>query len=139
MASSFVVAVGFQIADKMGHPVAAHWSLIATVVSTTIVWVTVAYVTTPTDRATLLAFYRLVRPAGPGWASVRAEAGVAASPDSLPLQLLGWVCGISFIYSALFGVGSFLYGRTSLAVFWTVVFVGTGIALVRLMPKLWKS
>ena len=139
MASSFIVAVGFQIADRTGHPVAAHWSLIATVVSTTIVWVTVAYLTTPTDRSTLLAFYKLVRPAGPGWASIRAEAGVAASPDSLPLALLGWVCGCAFIYSALFGVGSFLYGRTSLASFWTVVFVVAGVTLVRLMPKLWKS
>jgi SSS family solute:Na+ symporter len=139
MASSFIVAVGFQIADKTGHPVAAHWSLIATVVSTTIVWVTVAYMTAPTDRSTLLAFYKLVRPAGPGWASIRAEAGVAASPDSLPLAMLGWVCGCAFIYSALFGVGSFLYGRTSLAILWTGVFLVTGVTLLRLMPRLWKS
>ena len=104
-----------------------------------IVWVTVAYLTTPTDRSTLIAFYKLVRPAGPGWTSVRAEAGVAPSPDSLPLQLLGWMCGVLFIYSALFGVGSYLYGRTSLAILWTVVFVVCGVALLRLMPRLWKS
>ena len=102
-------------------------------------WPAVAYMTTPTDRSTLLSFYKLVRPAGPGWASIRAEAGVGASQDSLPLAMLGWVCGVSFIYSALFGVGSFLYGRTSLAIFWTAVFVGTGLTLLRLMPKLWKS
>ena len=139
MASSFIVAVGFQIADKTGHAVPAHWSLIVTILITTVVWVTVAYMTTPTDRSTLLAFYKLVRPAGPGWASVRAEAAVEPSRDSLPLQLLGWVCGCAFIYSALFGVGSFLYGRTSLAIFWTVIFVVTGFSLLRLMPKLWKS
>ncbi len=139
MASSFVIAVGFQIAARTGHAVPAHWSLIATVVMTTIVWVTVAYMTTPTDRPTLVAFYKLVRPAGPGWASVRAEAGVTASPDSLPLQMVGWMCGCAFIYSGLFGVGSLLYGRTSLAVFWISVFVVSGVALLRLMPKIWKS
>lgn len=139
MASSFVIAVGFQIAAKTGHAVPAHWSLIATVVITTIVWVTVAYMTTPTDRPTLVAFYKLVRPAGPGWASVRAEAGVTASPDSLPLQMLGWMCGCAFIYSGLFGVGSLLYGRTSLAVFWVSLFVVSGVALLRLMPRIWKS
>jgi len=139
MASSFVIAVGFQIAAKTGHAVPAHWSLIATVVITTIVWVTVAYMTTPTDRPTLVAFYKLVRPAGPGWTSVRAEAGVTASPDSLPLQMLGWMCGCAFIYSGLFGVGSLLYGRTSLAVFWISVFVVSGVALLRLMPKIWKT
>jgi Na+/proline symporter len=139
MASSFIVAVGFQIAAKTGHAVPAHWSLIATVVITTIVWVTVAYNTTPTDRPTLVAFYKLVRPAGPGWTSVRAEAGVTASPDSLPLQMVGWMCGCAFIYSGLFGVGSLLYGRTSLAVFWVSVFVVSGVALLRLMPKIWKT
>jgi solute:Na+ symporter, SSS family len=139
MASSFIIAVGFQIAAKTGHAVPAHWSLIATVVMTTIVWVTVAYMTTPTDRPTLVAFYKLVRPAGPGWTSVRAEAGVTASPDSLPLQMVGWMCGCAFIYSGLFGVGSLLYGRTSLAVFWISVFVVSGVALLRLMPKIWKS
>ena len=70
---------------------------------------------------------------------MRAEAGVAASPDSLPLQMVGWMCGCAFIYSGLFGVGSLLYGRTSLAVFWISVFVVSGVALLRLMPKIWKS
>jgi SSS family solute:Na+ symporter len=139
MASSFVVAVGFQIAAKAGHAVPGHWSLIATVAATTLVWVTVAFATRPTDRATLVSFYKLVRPAGPGWASVRAEAKVEASPDSLPLALLGWMCGCAFIYSALFGVGSWLYGRTSLAIVWLAVFVVSGVGLLRLLPRMWGA
>ena len=93
----------------------------------------------PTDRQRLLAFYRLVRPAGPGWTSVRAEAGVGPSPDSLPQALLGWVLGIAFVYSALFGVGSFLYGHPPQAVAWGVLFVVSGVWLMRLLPRLWGS
>jgi SSS family solute:Na+ symporter len=80
-----------------------------------------------------------VRPAGPGWASVRAEAGVAASPDSLAQSLLGWVLGCVFVYAALFGTGSFLYGRTGPGLMWLVAFVISGVGLLRLVPRLWAA
>ena len=66
MVSSFIVSAGFFIAAKQGHAVPSHVSLLATVASTTVVWLIVTYLTTPTDAATLEAFYRRVRPAGPG-------------------------------------------------------------------------
>jgi Na+/proline symporter len=139
MVSSFVVAIGFAIAAKAGHPVPGHVSLLLTVAATTVVWVAVAYLAPPTDRKTLVSFYKLVRPAGPGWSHVRAEAGVGPSPDSLSLALLGWVLGCAFIYSALFGVGSALYGRTPQALLWLVVFVVSGVWLLRIVPRMWAS
>jgi len=139
MASSFLIAIGFAVAAKAGLPVASHISLIITVAATTLVWVTVAYVTPPTDRRTLVSFYKLVRPAGRGWDSVRAEAGVGPSPDSLSQSLLGWVLGCAFVYAALFGVGSVLYGRTPQALLWLVVFVVSGAGLLRILPRMWTS
>ena len=139
MVSSFAIAVGFFIAAKLGHPVPGHWSLILTVAFTTAIWVSVAYLTPVTDRETLVKFYTLVRPAGAGWTSVRAEAGIAASPDSLPQAMLGWMLGCTFIYSALFGTGSLLYGRTPQAVVWILLFVASGIGLLRLVPRMWGS
>jgi Na+/proline symporter len=139
MVSSFVIAIGFYLLGRAGHPVPSHVVLLSSVALTTVVWVTTAFLTQPTDRATLLSFYRLVRPAGPGWTAIRAEAGVPASPDSLPQAMLGWVLGIGFVYSALFGTGSFLYGRTSLGVAWLVVFLVTGVGLLRVVPRLWEK
>ena len=139
MVSSFVVAIGFAIAAKAGHPVPGHVSLILTVAATTVVWVAVAYLAPPTDRQTLVSFYKLVRPAGPGWSHVRAEAGIGPSPDSLSLAMLGWVLGCAFIYSGLFGVGSALYGRTPQAIMWLVVFVVSGAGLLRILPRMWAS
>ena len=137
MASSFLVAAGFFAAGKLGHAVPSHIALVITVAVTTAVWLAATFWTQPTDRAKLLSFYRLVRPAGPGWASVRAEAGVGPSPDSLSQNLLGWTLGCLFVYSALFGTGSFLYGKTGLGLAWLVVFVGSGAGLVGLVPRLW--
>ena len=137
MVSSFLVALGFAVAARAGHALPAHISLILTVATTTVVWVAVAYRTAPTDRTTLLSFYKLVRPAGPGWESIRQEAGLPASPDSLPHSLLGWVCGCAFIYAALFGTGSALYGRTPQTILWAAVFLVSGFGLLRLVPRMW--
>ena len=139
MVSSFALAVVFAVLNKTGHPVDGSIALIVSVAITTTVWVTTALVTEPTERARLVAFYKLVRPAGPGWKDVQAEAGVGPSPDSLPQALLGWTLGIAFIYSALFGTGSYLYGRTSQALLFLAVFTVSGLWLLQLVPKLWGS
>jgi len=139
MASSFVVAVAFFVAGKLegGTPVPTHIALVVTVAATTLCWLVVTYLTRPAERATLVGFYRLVRPAGPGWDEIRSEAGVGASPDSLAHALLGWVLGCVFVYAALFGAGSFLYGRTAQGAVWLALFVASGVGLARLLPGLW--
>jgi Na+/proline symporter len=139
MAASFLVSLGLFIARKNGLDMAAHVSLVTTVVVTTLVWVGVTLMTRPTDRERLVEFYKLVRPSGPGWAQVRAEAGLPASSDSMANSLLGWVLGVLFVYSALFGTGSYVYGRTGQAVMWTVVFLVSATGLWRLLPKMWGT
>jgi SSS family solute:Na+ symporter len=139
MVSSFLVALGFFVAAKQGHAVRPEIALITTVAVTTAIWIGVTLLTAPTDRGTLAKFYALARPAGPGWRTIRAETGAPASPDSLPQALLGWVLGCLFVYAALFGTGSFLYGRTSQGVMWLVVFLVSGVSLARLLPRLWSG
>ena len=139
MASSFLIALGFGVAAEAGHPLPSHIVLILTILGTTVVWVSVAFLAPPTDRATLVSFYKLVRPAGKGWAPIAAEAGVGPSPDSLSQSLLGWALGCAFIYSALFGVGSALYGHLPQATAWLGVFVVSGVWLIRLLPRLWGT
>jgi hypothetical protein len=99
--------------------------------------VTTTFLTKPADRQTLVAFYRLIRPSGPGWKPVQAEAGVGGSPDSMPNAFLGWVAGIFFVYGGLFGAGSFIYGKIVLGGAWAAVFVVSGLCLIKLLPKLW--
>jgi Na+/proline symporter len=139
MVSSFLVSVGFFVAAKNGATIATTTSLLITIAVTTIVWVAATYLTAPTDRATLVSFYRLVRPPGVGWDAVRVEAGVSSSPDSIAQSLLGWALGCLVVYAALFGSGSYLYGRTAQGVAWTVVFIVSGTGLIRLIPALWRT
>jgi Na+/proline symporter len=137
MASSFVVSIAFFVAQKSGVAIDANTVLLVTIAVTTVVWVTTTYLTEPTAATTLEEFYARVRPAGPGWNAVRAETGLGPSPDSLPQSFLGWVLGCTFVYSALFGAGSFLYGELAQGMVWLVLFVGSTFGLIRLLPRLW--
>jgi hypothetical protein len=137
MASSFLVAAGFFVARKGGLEMPSHVSLLITVASTTVVWLAVTFLGPQTDRATLRAFYERVRPAGPGWDEIRRESGLPASPDSLPMSMLAWVLGCCFVYAALFGAGSFLYGRTAQGMVWLALFLVSGGWLWRLLPRMW--
>ncbi len=139
MVTSFVVAVVFFVANRMGQGIPTSVSLIVGVVITTIVWVVVSYLGPQTDASRLDSFYRLVRPAGPGWGPVRARTGLGPSDDSLTQALIGWVLGCAFVYAALFGTGSFLYGRTMTGFAWTAVFVVSGLALLRILPRMWRN
>jgi hypothetical protein len=131
------VALGFTLVARHGHPMPSHLALIASVAITTTVWVLTTLLTTPTERGRLVAFYRLVRPAGPGWREIRAATGLGPAPDSLPQAFLCWVLGVAFVHAALFGVGTFLYGHLSEAMVWLLVFVVSGVGLLRLLPRMW--
>ncbi len=139
MAGSFIVAFGFFIAGKQGIEIPSSIVLLSTIAATTLIWVTTALVTEPTDRAVLRAFYIKVRPAGPGWRDIRAETGLPASTDSLPQAFLGWTLGVMMVYGALFGTGSLLYGRTGIAVFWLATCAICATWLTRLLPQLWRG
>jgi Na+/proline symporter len=139
MVTSFAMAIGFFIAEKQGIPIPSSLPLLGTIAVTTVVWVITAFVTTPTEHATLMAFYRQVRPAGPGWRAIRDESGIGPSPDSLPQAFLAWMLGVMMVYGALFGTGSLLYGRTGPALFWIATFLISGGWLIRLVPRLWSG
>ncbi len=139
MVSSFAIAVAFFIAQKAGAQIPSHISLLVGVGLTTVVWVVVTFATSPTEHGKLVSFYRLVRPAGPGWREIRAASGIGASPDSITQSMLGWILGCLAVYSALFGTGSVLYGNTGQAVLWIAVFVVSALWLSRIVRGLWTG
>ena len=76
MVSSFLVSLALLVLAKNGMGLSTHVALMLTVAVTTVCWVATAYLGPETDRATLVAFYRRVRPFGPGWEPIRREAGI---------------------------------------------------------------
>jgi Na+/proline symporter len=143
MASSFLISVVFLGMARAGHAVSTPTALVLTVVLTTLCWVATAFLTPATDRSKLIEFYRKVRPSGPGWEPIREAAGItraeaAAAGDNLPMALVGWVAGCMTIWSSLFTVGNFLYGRFGQGCALLAVFLVSGSALIWVMNRIWS-
>jgi solute:Na+ symporter, SSS family len=144
MVSSFLVSVALLILNRNGVGISTHAALLITVAFTSVCWILTAFLGPETDRKTLISFYQKVRPFGPGWKLIRRQAGVtdreaAASHENIPMALLGWFAGCTMIWSALFTVGNFLYGRTHMALFLLSVFVVSGGVLLRVINRLWAK
>ena len=142
MISSFAISVLFFTLKKTGNALPFAHTVLYSVAFTTICWLVAAYVTPPTARERLIEFYRKVHPSGPGWRKVRQEAGIseteaALHSDRMGQAAIGWIAGCLTIWSSLFAIGNFLYGRTQLALILTAVFVVSGLVLITVTNRLW--
>ncbi len=144
MISSFLISVALLFLNKSGAGISTHVALLITVALTTVCWVATAFLGPQTDPRTLMDFYRKVRPFGPGWRRIRAEAGTTASEaqatgENIPLALLGWLSGCAVVWSGLFLVGNVLYGRWSVAGLLLAVLIGAGLMLLYVINRLWRG
>jgi Na+/proline symporter len=124
MTASFVVSVLSFVYIKPrfapDDPNATATIMLLTVVISTIVWVSVTFLTKPEPNEKLDAFYLRVRPGGWGWAAVstRLGFGIESTPGGA-LAWTNWIAGIIAVYATLFGIGKIIFGYT-----------GTGLAML---------
>ena len=112
MACSLAVTVTLNAVHPFhgSSPVLFAKTALTTTVITTMVWLAVTLLTPAEPRATLEAFYRLVRPDVRGWQPIAAQL----VPDAIvPTRDLGrnltaWLLGCAMVYLCLFGTGKLL-------------------------------
>jgi hypothetical protein len=136
--------VFFFVLRKTGHEQPFAHTVLYSVAFTTLCWLVAAYVTPPTSRDVLIAFYRKVHPSGPGWRVIREEAGIseaegARHSDRMGQATIGWIAGCLTIWSSLFTIGNVLYGRYQLALALFAVFLISGIVLIGIINRLWDK
>lgn len=95
---------------------------------TTVIWVAVMYLTPPEKEATLEAFYRKVRPGGPGWKSQQAVTGL------MPMQELGHdvlrsLAAAMLLLGLMFGTGAVLLQKWEAAMFLFLLTLAGGVGL----------
>jgi Na+/proline symporter len=147
MTSSLAVSVTLLALAKSGTHLSSHTALLVTVAVTTICWVATAYLGPETDRDVLVSFYRRVRPIGPGWRRIAQSSELAGGSsqvaertgESMPLALLGWVAGCSAIWSSLFTIGNFLYGRWTRGWILAAIFSVAATTLAWVLRRLWPE
>lgn len=136
MVISFAIAVWFEFFHlPLGLPeYSPSTRLVLGVVFTTIGWLTVTFLTRPSDEAVLRAFHDRMRPVGRGW---RAVVGDRPPPEgeSVGAAALAWFLGCVAVYAALFGTGYALYGNAVAAVVLGGLAAAAGAGVVRLLPR----
>ncbi len=146
MIISFLVALYFEfIHASTGLVELNEWQrLIIGVLITTVGWVSVTLLTRPTDKKTLLRFYRTVNPGGPGWRKILREAsqsgedmnGFIREKWDVPSGILGSFLGIVAVYSILFSIGFWLYSNTLAATISSIVAAVSSFSLIRIWRRL---
>ena len=105
-------------------PLEGTYLMLVTTAITTVIWLAVTFLTAPTPQATLEAFYRRVRPGGPGWRKVARAAGYPDEPIAGgSLSWVNWLAGVVTVYTALFGVGKLIFGPAWQALIYLTVAV----------------
>jgi len=105
--------------------------MLVTVTLTTIAWLAVTAMTAPEPAGTLVAFYRRVRPHGPGWAPVAAAAGLPPASASLGGELLNALLGCVLVYASLFGVGEILLRSATRGIALLVLAAAAAVVIAR--------
>ena len=116
MVASFVVSItALELVPRYyaaGDPRIDSVVMLVTVAVSTIVWLSVTFLTKPEPAAMLESFYRRVRPGGPGWRRVSEAIGFGAEPiPGGALAWTNWIAGIVATYGSLFGIGKIVFGE----------------------------
>jgi len=77
---------------------------------TTIVWISVTYLTKPTDELTLFNFYKRIHPGGILWKKISDKIPDVKSDKGFAKMFVNWLVGVILVYSILFGTGSLIFG-----------------------------
>ncbi len=104
--------------------------LFVIVVITSVVWISVMYATRPESPETLEAFYRKIRPGGPGWTRQASSTGLPPI-QSLQRDLLRVLAATCVLFGLMFGVGGALLFR------WGVVAAMGGLSVLGFAGLIW--
>jgi len=139
MICAAVVSIFLQVVLKWNSdlPLDFAYLMLVTVGVTTVVWVVVTTMTSPEPIETLVAFYRRVRPEGPGWTGIAARADLSAShaQGRLYLQVVNWILGVALIYGTLFGIGKLIFKEWVAGFAFLLVAVVAGILISRSLSQ----
>ena len=115
--------------------------LLLAIAITTVAWVTTVFVAPREYLETLKRFYRLTHPGGPGWKTIidladlqNDSIATKSKTWDLPHGMLCVALGCLGIYSALFSIGSFVYGNIQSG----LLLGGLFAIAIYLLMKIWS-
>ena len=142
MVAAFITSITLKFVFNLdeGDPVEFAYLLLTTVAITTVVWVTVTFLTKPESKEILISFYRRVRPNPTFWKPIAEQVkDVVPQKDGL-FSFANWLSGVALIYFMLFGIGKLLLGEPLLGIVLIICgFIAGGIIYRNMSRKGWET
>ena len=119
----------FVLAPYFGAAfVAQKGTFLFTVVFTTISWLAVTFMTSPTQEETLKAFFLRVKPQG-AWLPIARLTGQNVDNHTISRLMVSWLSAVVMTYSILFFTGKLLFQIYHEAVIWGIVAIANFVLL----------
>jgi SSS family solute:Na+ symporter len=149
MFASGIVAISLKTSDLGPYLFGSNKGLLPdwleypfVVLFTSIIWLSVTYITRPESDEVLRKFYKKTQPGGPGWETVikkakkdKVKLDKKDSSWNVPSGILAMLLGCGLIYSIMFATGYWIYGQYTSASALTISSFIFGIFLT----KTWKK
>ncbi|MFB0564635.1 MAG: sodium:proline symporter, partial [Candidatus Aminicenantaceae bacterium] len=135
MTGSFVVAM-ILLKTPLGEQGELNWAyrILITAGITTLLWMTVTFLTRPVEREHLINFYKKIKPGGL-WKPIRIQIPGLTQVTKIIPDIISWILGTVLIYSALFGIGKIILLETQKGIIFLAISVVSGFALYKNISK----
>ncbi|TNJ46242.1 Na+:solute symporter [Tamlana fucoidanivorans] len=113
------------------------------VITTTIIWLVVTFLTPPENKETLIGFYKLIQPDGKGWTKIARKAveqdsnfNINEQNQNIKFGISAMLLGTVLVYTSMFATGFWIYGEYIKAIILTILMIISGLLLLRTWKKI---
>ncbi|MCD6205250.1 MAG: Na+:solute symporter [Candidatus Marinimicrobia bacterium] len=121
---------------RFGFGMQSPITLYPIVFGSTLVWLVVTFATKPTDKETLIKFYRKVHPGGRGWRPISQELPDVISDSGFGKTFIDWICGVVLVYTSLFGIGKLILGYYLSGIIYLMIAAGAAVIIYLHLSKI---
>lgn len=135
MIAPFII---FPILKNIG--IVFPYSLFVIVPVTTLVWLTITFLTKPTSEEVLISFYKKIHPGGVLWKKISDKLPEVESDSGFLRLFINWLFGVILVYSFLFGTGKLIFGEFStFFIYLIVALISIAVIYINLSKIGWKT
>jgi SSS family solute:Na+ symporter len=134
--------ISAMIAPYTVYPILMHYfkmdyesSLIIIVAWSTIVWLTVTFLTKPADEKKLISFYRKVHPGGIGWKGITDKVRDVRADTGYMRLFINYISGCFLVLFSLFGFGKLIFKEYLSAGIFILIALVCGAIIYRNLSK----
>jgi SSS family solute:Na+ symporter len=116
------------------------YSLFIIVPGTTVIWLSITFLTKPTTDEVLFSFYKKIHPGGFMWKKISSKLPEVESDSGFLMQFISWLFGVILVYSFLFGTGKLIFGDyISFLIYLAISLVSIFVIYKNLSKIGWKT